>query len=424
MRWQFRFETIENRNRNGDRKIRDKEKNFLSDTQKLRSGRTSEITIITITTIMSITDSLRSRSAPKVSRYISLDQKNSYIRPSINSDILGSGPLFGNSGMNNGPFNENPHNGLKRRRTKTVNGEILVFKGDTETEYTSIDLETIRKQLGVMRKIADKPIKNLKGTEAEDYRRLVRYTKLLYDTDAYKDYHAEIASAFKDITHVEPGTVGAYFAGCLMKANLPTHLLPGCSVVCAGAMPPPKNGNDNYNCQYPVVWANVENGNYQFVLLNGGSLMNDHQGHHNHNDQNRRVILYVASNRPFSGLTDNEKKELVRIAHFNKYQSQSDKGEPIEVNVIRFSRNGNYEEVLNGFVPLDKIPNRSSFLDGSNSNSLLMLVIAVIVILIIGFIVWKLYSSQRQKQADKQSLLGPTATTGQVNQSGRTTVMV
>lgn len=331
-------------------------------------------------------------------KYINSSSSVSSVRP-ISVPSLDKNHV---TGVSNIP-NIGPSQG--RRFTKTVNGEILVYKGQTgDGEHISIDLNDLRTKLTEMRRISDRPIKKLHGTEADTYRKFIRYANLLYNTDAYKDYYNEIHHVFKDIDHVEPGTVGGYFAGCLMKGDLPDTMLPGCSILCAGSMQPSKS--DQYQCQYPVVWAHPENGKYQFSLLSTPSSSSSSSNKSSSSysaDDSRKIVLYLASDQNFKGLSEDEKLKLLQVVHYNADK----RGEPL-VNVVKYSKNGqSYQQLLGGFVPLSKIPNRSGFLDGTSSGSgnWLLLIIFVIIVIIVLAILWKLYSDHKKKKEQNQTVL-------------------
>jgi hypothetical protein len=289
-----------------------------------------------------------------------------------------------------------PGNPNRQVRFIPDSGNIVVSKGEKgpgsgDAETININLDDIRNRLQRLRLVANDPIKNLSGSNQDDFRALVRYTQLLYDTPAYKILHDQVkqyfcASGNEDLNTIQPGTVGAYFAGCLVKTSFTE--MPGCSVICAGSMPlPPQSTEDvgispfgsegqspdilgNF-CQYSVIWGIYDGNNYQFTTLHEAPNKDD-------------VIVFVdtsGAGNTFPGFTDDEKTLL------SKFGAK-------RANLIRYSKDSqNYTEILGGFVPLDKVPSRVSVLSNyqatSNSRNLLIILLILLVIVAI-FIGWRI----------------------------------
>jgi len=265
-------------------------------------------------------------------------------------------------------------------------GNIVVSKGSGDAETININLEDIRNRLQRLRLISNDLIKNLSGGNQDDFRALVRYTQLLYDTPAYKILYDQVKQYFGDLNTIQPGTVGAYFAGCLVKTSFAE--MPGCSVICAGSMPPPPQSTEDVGisplgsqgqgpdilgnfCQYSVIWGIYDGNNYQFTTLHEAPNKDD-------------VIVFVdtsGAGNTFPGFTDDEK---VLLSKFGAKR----------VNLIRYSKDSqNYTEILGGFVPLDKVPARVSVLSNyqatSKSRNLLIILLILLVIVAI-FIGWRI----------------------------------
>ena len=212
-------------------------------------------------------------------------------------------------------------------------------------EAISIDMDDVRKRIDSLVPYAGSYIKDLKGDTAENFRSLVRYVQVLHDTDVYKPFFDEVQKKMSPATSgrpLEPGTVGAYFTGCLSAPNVPEMngqpAIEHCSAVCAGSMPVPSPPGDSilgYSgdfCKYTVVWATVDNGGYKFTTLC-------------ETPDKSRIIVYVdpGKGKTFSGFTDEEKATLAKYG-------------ATDVNIIRYvnaaGREGpfNIRHLLNGLI--------------------------------------------------------------------------
>jgi len=286
---------------------------------------------------------------------------------------------------------EKKHNNHSRFVPETK--EIIVIKGSDENEVIKINLEDIRSRLDRLREHSHMQLRSLTGTNADDYRALVHYTQLLYDTEAYKIYYDEVKSRFSDLSSIEPGTIGAYFGGCLTPSNF--NESPGCSLICAGSMPPPKSDlpkeNEfssenrpsippNFFCQYTVLWAIYDNdkGSLYFTPL--------------HVTQKEDVIVFIdpltLPGKTFTGLTDEEK---VSLSHYGAKR----------VNLVQYASDSKtYNELLGGFTELENIPSRVEEIvnegyqtTGSSNN--LLIVVLILLVLVAVFIGWKILNNRK-----------------------------
>lgn len=280
-------------------------------------------------------------------------------------------------------------NGNPNRQVRFLpeTGTIIVSKGPGETGETNITLDDTRARLQRLRGVADTPIRSLTGQDQDDFRALVRNTQLLYGTDAYKILHDEYRRTFGDVSPILPGTVGAYFAGCLIKTSFSE--MPGCSVICAGSAPLPPSetpsgpqptaqpvenscgpqADAGTFCQYSVVWGLFDGQRYDFTTLHDTDNKDD-------------VIVFVNSAKPsFQGFSDDE-KELLR-----KFGAK-------RINVIRYSPDSkHYHELLGGFIDLNSVPSRvdvvSNYQEMSSSRNLLIILLIVLILIVI-FIGWRI----------------------------------
>lgn len=183
----------------------------------------------------------------------------------------------------------------------------VIAKGDShdhklqkrkEPEVITVNLDDIRQRLDHLHTVASKQIRSLSGQELDDYQALVRYMRLLYDTDAYRVYYDQVRQKFEDITSVEPGTVAAFFIGCV-----PSHAgtsPAGCSATCAGSMPPPPDalGSSHAFCPHTVALA--------IATPNGYDIRSLYEG-----DNKSEMVLYVDTRgKDFHGFSEDEKAQL------------------------------------------------------------------------------------------------------------------
>lgn len=147
----------------------------------------------------------------------------------------------------------------------------------------------------------DLKIKNLTGRDKEDYDLAVSYVQLLYGTSYYSHLFDRVKKIFKSINNVAPGTVGAYFAGCLIKDES-SNLSQGCSVNCAGSMPLPKDENGWSFCDKAVLLAEKGDNGYVFSVIKPA----------NSQEEMDPAYLFIESSslNEFSGFSKDEKEHL------------------------------------------------------------------------------------------------------------------
>src|SRR6266496_5611090 len=83
----------------------------------------------------------------------------------------------------------------------------------------NIDLDRIKNICKDFRNKTHLKIKNLQGLDKENFNLVVSYVHLLYNTEYYRDFYNKIKKYFNDLSPVIPGTVGGYFAGCLVDTS-------------------------------------------------------------------------------------------------------------------------------------------------------------------------------------------------------------
>ena len=271
-------------------------------------------------------------------------------------------------------------------RTSQINLSHQEDRG-TRGDRMTVDMHDIRRRLDRLRVLEKHPIRLLIGQSRDDYIALVNITRLLHGSSLYSEYYSEIVQRFGNISSIVPGTVGAYFVGCLPPISvLPSsgpssdqssRLTSTCSAICADSIPTPdmvENGGSS--CSNDVFLAITTDAGYDFVPLVTGNF--DH------------ALVFVDGS--FSGFTSAEKAKL------RQYASPS----VMTLSIYRVSPDGKrYTDLSQGRLTFDEIPTRVEMIEnfsfGSSGNSsgdtgqsrysrIYLVVIAVLILLI--FLAW------------------------------------
>lgn len=267
------------------------------------------------------------------------------------------------------PFNNTEF----KSKGKTSKGFQTKTKGP-DTDVLTVNLNDVRTRLQRLYAKANVPIRNLEGQDKDDFMKLHQQARLLYNTPDFKAFHDEVKRVFGNVNNVAPGTVGAYFNGVYIAAQNSAD--PGCSILAAGSLPPPKdevlaNGKPFEQCKFTVMWAIYDGQKYQFINVKEVP-----------NKDN--VIIYVENPRSNNlvGFSDKEKEQLAKYGVKN-------------VDVMSYSQNGKAaKELLGGFVPLDQLPNRDSVVSNyqqtGSSGYWLGIILLIVLILIVIWIGWRM----------------------------------
>lgn len=209
----------------------------------------------------------------------------------------------------------------------------------------------------------DIPIKHLSGTDKEDFKLMVSYVRLLYGTNYYEHLHKKVVKYFGGLEHVQPGTVGGYFGGCLVSTSFDNQ--PGCSVLCAGAVPRPKDEEGWSFCDRAVIFAERKRGGYDFTMLREPE----------HPDEMDPCYLFVEHTNlhDFSGFDKKEKDKLRDLGVDNLYLIGCDADGTEYVNL--------YDDVCNLY---DIKHRRRKSTESDNSNVGLALVLIVVFLLLVA----------------------------------------
>ena len=246
----------------------------------------------------------------------------------------------------------------------------IVTKGKKDT--LKVDMAKFSDVISHFRQSPHKRIDELEGADSDNFKLIVRYVELLYDTDAYPHLFKIVEDQFKDIDCVKPGTVGGYVSGCLVKSKFP---IPGCSPVCSNAIPIPKGSNKYDQCDQAVLLAEKDGKGYKFNVLKQSDIEN----------RDKPTIIHVNTTdvHAWSGFSKEEKDQLrsmdCETVHIYGYTDDCSRhvdlyGSAISLNDIK-TRNVHRE-----YESKEKI-------------SLAFILILIFLILIIAFFGWRLWNN-------------------------------
>ena len=254
----------------------------------------------------------------------------------------------------------------------------IVNKGGSE--LLKIDVAKLDTMLADLRNNASVPIRDLSKPEHKDlqdeFKQMVSYVSILYDSNSYQPLYNLVKKHFGDLPTVNPGTIGAYFAGCYLDNSFSNTdpSTASCSVVCAGSMPKPKD-EDNWSfCKQLVVWAVYDNSKFNLTVLNSAT-----------DKENALLFVNYSSYETFIGLSEAEKTQLARMG-------------VKQVQIYGYQENSNeYAAFNNGaFMPLRDVKSRVQTIPtntGTNSTNSMTWGIAafifIVIILLILFFAWR-----------------------------------
>lgn len=253
----------------------------------------------------------------------------------------------------------------------------LVMKGTNGP--IKVDMKIFTEHVKYFRQNANKKIDGLSSVEKEKFHTVVTSVTLLYDTPHYKNLFEIVEENFKDLDTINPGTVGGYFAGCIVKSKYPNNGT--CSMTCMNAIPNP----NSEKCDQAIINADFvldstsNKYEYKFRVLKDGN---------NNNEFSKPTIIYInaKSNNDFKGFNHEEKTKLrnmgATVIQMYGYSSESSNycdiyDIPTNIDNIK-TRNNN--SINNG-----NINGNINNSDNGNTNWGFAIVIIIIIILILYF---------------------------------------
>lgn len=254
-------------------------------------------------------------------------------------------------------------------RSLHKNANRLVKKGGHD--MLKIDVAELESMASNLRRNSHLPVKVLPPDVKKDFRQLLTYVSLLYDTKQYIILHNIVTKHFDDIGEIVPGTIGAYCAGCQVDTSF-TDNLQGCSAVCAGSMPPKK---DDWNfCNNTVILAHYDDERFIFTISKRSETRNGRE--------TAFIFINYTNAEKFPGFSEDEKNQLralgIKYVYLNGYTRDGRK----------------YIGLENDVISIDHIKTRDCYVedyaDHSNEyNDSGMIVLLIVVVLIALFFAWR-----------------------------------
>lgn len=165
----------------------------------------------------------------------------------------------------------------------------------TDTEF---NVDQIRSALDNLKRNMDVPVQKASGKLKQEYDTIVRYETMLSNTSSYSLLEQLVDEKFGDVKIVNPGTIGAHFAGCVTETSF-SQTSPGCSAVCAGAMP--RKDRLWETCSSHVILAENKNDGFYFNHLSSGS-----------DKSHAHIFINYESLSDFPGFSKEEKLHLIQ----------------------------------------------------------------------------------------------------------------
>ena len=228
------------------------------------------------------------------------------------------------------------------------------------------DIEKFDKLCWKFRRIPHVKIKDLKGCDRKDFNLVVSYIHLLSSTPEYYYFYDRVTKYFADLKDIVTGTVGSYFAGCLIKTSFADE---SCTPICAGSIPKPKDEEGWSFCDKTVIFAEyTKHRGYNFTLLKESDTSDTPD-----TQEIDLSYVFIESSEDFTGFSEKEKRQLNKMGVSN-------------VQVIACDENGNkYTELQKGQVFDLKHRIKEEIVPDNSRLALAVLLIVLILIIIFLF---------------------------------------
>jgi len=164
------------------------------------------------------------------------DQGRIYSARGSNTDVTVVGPNFRDSSRTDvesvkTAFSINSNASGSRIISQTA--DVIIIKGDGDGDY-QINLTDIRQHLNVFYQHRLVIFRNLPPTVSASFKSMLDVIKVMTTTNTISQLREMIKDVFKEEDNYVEGTLGAFFAGCMIRTNFPGN--PSCSSVCSGSL--------------------------------------------------------------------------------------------------------------------------------------------------------------------------------------------
>lgn len=267
---------------------------------------------------------------------------------------------------------------------ETIPTDSIEFKAKGHKNTVKVDVGKFDNLCKKFRGKTENKIKNLNKEDAEDFKLMVSYVHLLYGTSHYSHLYDIVRKYFSDVKTVKPGTIGAYFAGCLVSVESESRdfgestVTAGCTATCAGSMPLPKDEEGWSFCDKAVILAEKGKRGYVFTVVKEPETEEDLEP----------AYVFVESNNlhDFTGFAKSEKDNLRALGcnkvHLVGYDSKTTNsydlyGEPKRLTEIK------HRHVYSGKE------------NKENANLALWIIVVILVLLLlVGICGYKYYQTK------------------------------
>ena len=247
-------------------------------------------------------------------------------------------------------------------------------KNQTQVDLTRFD-EICKK----FREHKDMKIKNLSGNDKDDFNLAVSYVNLLYGTDFYSKLFEKVRKNFDSVVTTTPGTVGAYFAGCLVASRNKAEdgeVPASCGLPCVDGMPLPQEEGWEL-CDKAVIMAERSGEGYQFSLVKPGQKQGDGEAY---------LFVEAKSEQDFTGFTQEEKDEILA------YGCR-------KVHVVGYTSDMTYSDIYTESQTVEKLKSRRSrsgkrHHNHKKNNNWWWLLLAILFIFLVLVVAWSVNKYQ------------------------------
>lgn len=248
--------------------------------------------------------------------------------------------------------------------------EEVVAKG--QTKVFKLDLGKFSRLCKKFKDMEGVYIRNLKGSNKEDFNLVVSLIHLFYGTNYYKKLFRKVEKYFGNLHQVTPGTIGGYFGGCLAESSY-SEDNPGCSVSCAGSIPRPKDEEGWSFCDKAVILAEEERDTYKFTLLKEPEDDSDMSPCY--------LFVRALDLHEFKGFSSKEMDKLNNLGCTN-------------VHLIGYDSDGlTYVDLYDDPIDIYEIKYRPVKKNGDSTTlaALALVLVILFLLLIVAYYGWKLY---------------------------------
>ena len=232
------------------------------------------------------------------------------------------------------------------------------YKGHKNT--TEVDLKNFEKLCEKFRNYEDVKIKHLSGQDREDFDLVMSYVDMLQGTSYYPHLFQKMKKHFHDVESVKVGTVGSYFAGCLLSQDS-KGVSSACSADCAGSMP-----NPGEVCDKAVVFGEKRPNGYSFSMVKEAS------------SEQEMDPAYLFLESDFTGLSTEEKNELRSLGCKS-------------VKLIGYTKDMKYSELYKTPKAIHEIKHRHVYETQNEGETGLILGVILLFLFLLGVLCYLIY---------------------------------